>query len=184
MNDEWQRLEPLLRSGEWLRWTGRPDPAVNFAPVDMFMIPFSILWCGFAVFWLTMAVNLGAPIFFMLFGAVFVLVGLYFVFGRFLFKRRDKRSTVYGLTDSRAIVAKGARSSQDIPLAGSPTQVKRSRDGRHATILFGQGKRPNVYQNTGLDFFMAGSSQVGFFDVADPETLLRELDSVRSGEGP
>ncbi len=179
MNDDWQRLEPLIRSGERIRWTGRPDPAVNLTPVDAFMIPFSLLWCGFAVFWLTMAINRGAPIFFIVFGAVFVLVGLYFVFGRFLFKRWGKRSTVYGLTDSRAIVTRGTGSFQDIPLDGAPTQVKRSRDGRHVTILFGQGGKPNAYLNTGMDFFSFGSAQVGFFDVADPETLIRELDSVR-----
>jgi len=178
MNRDWQRFEPLLRSGERLRWTGQPDPKVHFTQADVFMVPFSLVWLGFTIVWLTLAVSWGAPIYFVLFGSIFVLAGLYFVFGRFLFKRRGKRSTVYGLTDSRAMVARGTRSFQDIPLDGTPTQIKRSRDGTHVTVLFGNGK-PNVYLNTGMDFFHVGSAQVGFFDVADSETLLRELDSVR-----
>lgn len=178
MNDDWQRIEPLLRSGERLRWSGRPDPKVHLTSADLFLIPFSLVWCGFAVFWLMMAINRGAPVLFILFGAMFVLVGLFFVFGRFLFKRLAKNSTIYGLTGSRAIVVRGPRSSHDIPLDGTPVQVKRSRDGRHASVLFGTG-RPNAYLNSGMDFLNFGSPQVAFFDVADPEALIRELDAVR-----
>ena len=37
-----------------------------------------------------------------------------------------------------------------------------------------------TYQNTGLDFLNFGQAQgVAFFDVADPDALMRELDQVR-----
>lgn len=178
MNDEWQRLEPLLRPGERLRWAGRPDPAVHFTKTDLFMVPFSLLWCGFAIVWETLAITRGAPVYFALFGIPFVLMGLYFVFGRFVYKSGRKRNTVYGLTDSRAIVSTGAQSMQDSSLKGVPMQSSRSRDGRHVTVTFGTG-RPTPYLNTGMDFFAFGSQPLGFFDVADPDGLLRELDAVR-----
>ena len=179
MNNEWTRLQPLLRPGEKLRWAGRPDPSVRFAPADKFMVPFSLLWCGFAVFWESQAITREGSFFFILWGIPFVLIGLYFVFGRFFYKKRRKLKTVYGLTDSRAIVSTSERSFQDTSLKGTAIQTVRSRDGRHTSVFFGSSRNP-AYQNTGLDFLNFGTAQgIGFFDVADPEVLSRELDQVR-----
>ena len=103
MNDAWNRLRPLLRQGEQLRWVGQPDPQVRFAAADLFLVPFSVMWGGFAVFWELGVIVSGAPIYFALFGIPFVLIGLYFIFGRFIYKMRRKLTTVYGLTDSRIL---------------------------------------------------------------------------------
>jgi hypothetical protein len=40
-----------LLPGEAIQWTGRPNPSVVFHYYDWFVIPFSLLWGGFAVFW-------------------------------------------------------------------------------------------------------------------------------------
>ena len=40
-----------LLQGEKILWVGQPDPSVHFAKADAFLIPFSILWGGFALFW-------------------------------------------------------------------------------------------------------------------------------------
>jgi hypothetical protein len=77
----------VLEPGERVLWSGRPAPGLTFRPADGFLIPFSLLWCGFAIFWEASVLRIpGAPFFFPLFGAVFVAAGLYFVFGRFLFR--------------------------------------------------------------------------------------------------
>ncbi len=73
-----------MRTGERLLWVGRPDPSVRFTPADALLIPFSLLWCGFAVFWEASVVASGARFLFRLWGVPFVLVGLYVVVGRFL----------------------------------------------------------------------------------------------------
>ena len=79
-------------------WTGRPSAGLLFTSRDIFLVPFSLVWCGFAIFWESSAawidgrdsVPVGqgplsnTPTFFLLFGGAFVLVGLYFVFGRFI----------------------------------------------------------------------------------------------------
>lgn len=180
LNDAWQRLEPFLQPGERLRWAGRPDPKVHFTKADIYLVPFSLLWGGFAMVWETLAITGDSPAHFALWGIPFVLMGLYFIFGRFIYKRRRKLTTVYGLTDSRAIVSVTERSVTDAPVKGASVQTDRSRDGRHATVIFGGNGKPAPYQNTGMDFFTIGSAQtVGFFDVADPDALIRELNSVR-----
>ena len=78
------QLSPYLRPGELLLWSGRPDPNVHFTGADAFLIPFSIMWAGFAFFWESAAFRSGGPIFFKLWGIPFVAMGLYIVFGRFI----------------------------------------------------------------------------------------------------
>ncbi len=76
-------IERELSLCERLVWTGQPAKGIRLRASDAFMIPFSLLWCGFAIFWETTAINNGAPVFFRLWGMPFILVGLYIVFGRF-----------------------------------------------------------------------------------------------------
>jgi hypothetical protein len=101
----------LLRD-ERLEWTGRPNPRVIFHQSDLFQIPFSILWGGFAIFWELGASGLwegtrprsGPGVFMMLWGLPFVLIGQYMIWGRFVWTRWLKERTVYGLTDRRAVI--------------------------------------------------------------------------------
>ncbi|KQQ80903.1 hypothetical protein [Arthrobacter sp. Leaf137] len=190
MNDPRSRILPLLRQGEKLLWVGQPDPQVRFTGADAFLVPFSILWGVFAIFWEFMVVTtVKQQPFFALWGIPFVLVGLYFIFGRFIVKKRRKLRTVYGLSDRRAIVCIGDRSVSDSPVSGVATKVDRSRDGRHVSVAFGSqgmggifGMGLGMYQNTGMDVVSFGLGQtVAFYDVADAEGLLSALDQARVG---
>jgi hypothetical protein len=152
---------------------------VRFSSADLFLVPFSIMWGGFAVFWEGTAIASGAPLFFMVWGIPFVAMGCYVVFGRFVFKRRKKLRTAYGLTADRALVAVGDTTLYESPLKSVPRSMRRSRDGDHVSITFGNqpGRSAmGTYANTGMDFLMRGAGPVAFYDVADVQMLLAALD--------
>ncbi|CAD0007344.1 PH domain-containing protein [Flavobacterium chungangense] len=100
-------LKSHLDNNESLIWTGHPKKGIVFRSSDIFLIPFSLLWCGFAIFWFTTALTSGAPFFFALFGIPFVLIGLNFVFGRFIIDAKQRANTIYGLTEHRIIIKSG-----------------------------------------------------------------------------
>jgi hypothetical protein len=107
---------------------------VYFTAADGFLVPFSLVWCGFAIFWFVGALRT-AGIGFAAFGLIFVAIGLYFVFGRFLHKAHQKRITAYAITDRRVIVATGSRSISQIPVRGQPMTTRRRKG--HVSVVLG-----------------------------------------------
>ena len=97
-------LRQHLDSNERLLWTGQPKKGILFRTADIFLIPFSVLWCGFAIFWMIMASQAGL---FALFGIPFVIIGLIFVFGRFIIDAKQRENTFYGVTEDRIIIKSG-----------------------------------------------------------------------------
>jgi hypothetical protein len=184
------QLQTYLRDDEQLLWYGTPDPRVRFTPADVFMAPFSILWCAFAIFWESGVVRSGGPVIFELWGIPFVAVGLYFVFGRFFYKRYHKSRTAYVITTRRAMIV-SPRSFADMPLRDQAVTIRRARDSRHASVTIGstvtRGRGMNrrtsasYYGNTGMELFARNAGlPFAFYDVADPDAMLHALDQARS----
>jgi hypothetical protein len=76
------QIEPSLRPGEQLLWCGRPDPSVVFVAADIVLVPFSLVWLGFALLWEAGTKSIGAPVAFRSAGVPFVLIGVYLVAGQ------------------------------------------------------------------------------------------------------
>ena len=175
-----------LRPGERLLWSGRPDARALFIPADGFLIPFGLLFLGFAVFWTTQAAK-GAPVFFPIFGFLFIVIGLYYVFGRFFVKVWRKRRSVYAVTDRRAFAVDGGTVT-DTPIIGVGRTVSRSRRNRLVSVVFTTGRSATwnpmsggnrMPLNSGLDGFMY-QRPLAFFDVPDGDGLLRALVEAES----
>lgn len=163
--------------GEAPLWCGRPDAGVLFGRSDLFLIPVTVLWASFAVFWNVMVWRTGAPIVFRLFGLPFLIVGAYVLIGRFFVKKRRKQRSEYALTADRAIICDSRGTVRDIPLTTTSVEQSRSRDGQHITVTFGaagggggwgfgSGGR-SMPGNSGMDGFGPGSTLPAFYDVAD-----------------
>ena len=72
--DAYQMLRPELDANEQLLWAGMPGQGLRLRAADALMIPFSVMWCGFALFWEFGVVSSGAPLFFRLWGIPFVVM--------------------------------------------------------------------------------------------------------------
>jgi hypothetical protein len=106
-NDIDSVIRENLQHGERVLWSGRPPQGFRLQAADAFLIPFSIFWTGFSIFWETMAAKTGAPWFFVLWGVPFILVGIYLLVGRFAIDAKQRGNTYYALTDSRVMIVSG-----------------------------------------------------------------------------
>jgi hypothetical protein len=127
-----------LARGERLLWSGAPRQGLVLRPADALLVPFSLLWGGFALFWEASVLLSAAPLFFRLWGVPFVLVGLYLIAGRFWYDAWRRGRTTYGVTTERVLIAAGRQvKSLDLRTLSDVTlELEQRRDGS-GTITFG-----------------------------------------------
>ncbi len=187
-----QPLEPSAFSahrlpGEQVLWSGRPDPARIFQPADVVLIPFSLLWGGFAIFWEAMVILGGAPWGMALFGLPFVAIGLHLIIGRFFHRAWVNRRTWYVLTDRRAVIGYGA-SGQHVRSVAlekvGDVSVSRRGDGS-GTVAFGPTPGGAVPAHLGAGLASGRASlqrgPVAFVNIPDVDTVRGLADSFSRG---
>jgi hypothetical protein len=125
-----------LDRGERQLWVGAPRRGIVFRGSDIFLIPFSLLWAGFAVFWEASVLRTGAPGPFAFFGVPFVLIGLYMTVGRFIADAWRRNRTSYVLSTDRVIIQSGGSVKSLALRTLSDLTVTERRDGT-GTITFG-----------------------------------------------
>lgn len=177
MQDEIFRSQLLPQ--ERIMWSGRPGQGVIFQPLDGLLIPFTLLWCGFAIYWTISALTTNAPPFFILFGSIFVCVGLFMVVGRFWFDAWVRKATIYALTDRRVLVSQSRpfRKFTAVGLAQLPDiHLTERRDGR-GTIRFGAAR--SFTGNSGLSIWVPSLDPVPqFIAIVDAPRVFQMIQNM------
>lgn len=129
-----------LEPGESLLWAGKPKQGILLQASDAFLIPFSLVWCGFAIFWEWSVLRSPGTTIMALAGIPFVVIGLFFVFGRFVWDARRRAKTYYGLTDRRVVILSRSpsRTTSSLSLKTLQEISIAERADRSGTIVFGQ----------------------------------------------
>lgn len=136
-------INNYLLPDEYVVWNGKPGSGNLLTKYDIFMIPFSIIWCGFAIIWETIVFIIPAPLLFKLWGIPFVAVGLYMVFGRFIMKSHLRKETIYVITNKRIFsFIKNQVNTLDYHMAPAKT-VTRHPNG-FGNICFTSSAQPNM----------------------------------------
>lgn len=173
--DEYSFARPYLTAGEAVLWKGKPGKGHLVTSQDVFMIPFSIVWCGGVFFWEYLAISDGAPLFFCLFGVPFLCVGLYITVGRFFHTAWRRKRTAYVITTRRIIRAQGERIDMLNSASLPPMHTVAFRDGS-GTIRFGEtvyyrGRRRSGYESDSAMFELENVP-----DVARVQQLIERME--------
>lgn len=163
-----------LNPGERIIWSGQPQQGVILRPSDALMIPFSLLWGGFAVFWEFTVISSGAPFFFMLWGIPLVFVGLYIIIGRFFFDSAQRSKTYYALTNERVIIISGLfnENTKTLDIKKLPEiNISTKSDGK-GTITFG-ASHPMAWMYSG-----SGFPNMGRYNIAPSFELIDDAKTV------
>jgi hypothetical protein len=151
-NELSEEIRRELSPGEQVLWAGRPRQGIVFRGSDLLAIPFSLLWCGFAIFWEHGVVTSNAPAFFTLWGIPFVLIGLYMVAGRFFFEAQQRARTFYAVTPERILIVAGvfSRTVKSLSLGTLSDVTLTERRSGEGEITFGpQNAFPSFFGNSG-----------------------------------
>ena len=167
---------PYLSPGESILWQGRPQRFTPFTENDIFMIPFSLFWCGtlFPGFLEDIKDGIGL---FGLFFIPFVLAGLYVLFGRLVVRWFLLKHTAYAITTRKILRRRGKKVDLLQGYSMPPMQVKEHRDGLKS-ILFGQS---SFFQTNGVNRRSSfGEPGFALEFLSDAERALRAINSIRS----
>jgi hypothetical protein len=144
------------------------------------IVPFTLVWLAFALFWEVSVLSRPAPGFFALWGAIFVALGLYIAFGRFFVAWREADRTTYVLTDQRVLIVGGAfgRRSRELSLRTLPPPVLDQAANGVGTITFGQPFPQEAWLPAGWP--MMGRSTPAFIAIENASNVFDRLDDAVS----
>ena len=132
--DNYQFCNPYIIPGESILWRGKPEKGNIITKREFILFPFSLMICGFSVFWELLALKSG-QLFPVLWGLPIVAIGIYMLVGRYIQTAYLRNKTYYVITNKKIIIKKGNRINMyngcDLP----PMEVEIHKNG-NGTILF------------------------------------------------
>jgi hypothetical protein len=183
MSSYYELFRPYLLPNERVLWSAQPKQGIALSARDGLLIPFSLMWGGFAIFWNAMvwfapfgsSGDGGPGWFFRLWGLPFLVVGIYLIIGRFLHDAAIRKRLNYAVTDQRVLVLRSSRSSKitSLDIARLPRlELTEHRDGTGTIAFDNDAPFGNFGRNNGFSWWVPSlSSSAQFFRIDDPRTV-------------
>jgi hypothetical protein len=179
-----------LTSGESFLWTGQPNQSKTFHKEDAFLVPFSLLWGGFAIFWEAGVAGLWSSgprshetwIFGLIWGIPFVLIGQYFIWGRFLYAAWKKKRIHYAVTNRRVIAVQTGPTRQmaSAYIDALPVLIREGSFDGIGTLRFSQ---PDSVWSRGRSWGVWDAMSLGstptFMDIHDTDSVYHLVSDLR-----
>ena len=137
----------LLRPGENLLWTGKPEKVRLLRKEDLFLIPVGLLLAAFFAFvFIPMLLKSEGPARYVAtpLVCVFLLIALWMALVRPVTRYFGLKKAMYALTSQRVVAAQGKNVKSLELLALPPITVKRRKDGS-GSVCFGGGTQTYSY---------------------------------------
>lgn len=185
-NSDAEQFRPFLFSGERVAWTGKPKQGLALTSKDSLLIPFSLMWGGFAIFWNFSVWNFpeggeGPDWFSRLWGLPFLVAGLYLIAGRFFHDAHIRKRILYAVTDQRVLMLRTTGSSKltSLDVHRLPRlELTEFADGT-GTIDFDGGDSDWLSAGREFGFWTPALSKAArFFRIAEPRKVY---ELIRGG---
>ena len=175
-----QELQKHINKSEQIIWAERPKQGIIFRTSDGCLIPFSLAWGGFAIFWEVMVLTMDAPIFMALFGIPFVLIGLYLIIGRFFHDMYIRRKMIYGLTKKQIIIKRGDN-FRFVDLSSlTDMQLTTKKNGSGSILFNSKYNQKNSKGNSSNLTFMPLSTGLGFEAIPNVQSVYNQIEKLRN----
>jgi len=163
-------LSSTLSKNEKLIWWGQPKTGIIFRSADIFLIPFTLVWFSFALFFEFTAIAHGIipPA---IFGLLFCCAGAYIFAGRFFVDSLRRKNTIYGITDNRVIIKSGIfrKEITSLSIRNTPNLTLKEKANGSGTIYLGAG-----------DFQSTMTRSMGSWPGIKQPPGIELIDDVRS----
>jgi hypothetical protein len=172
-------FEAYLNHNERILWMGQPQAWRILGLSDLFLIPFSIFWLGFALMWVT-GFGSGNPIWF--FGILHVVVGLYMLFGRFIHKYLRWRGMYYAVTNQRVLWLNRSfwrQALQSRFINTLPMLDLKGGWGGTSTIIF-EPPATTSRNQTSRQQMLGEADGLGFYNITDAAEIYHLIQQIRA----
>lgn len=164
-----------LLPNEQILWMGQPDRSRIFTGYDVFLIPFSLVWCAFII---PMVLNMLARGEFIAIVCPHLWVGVYFLAGRFIHDLWRKRHTYYAVTDRRLLTLKTGwgHHLQAMYINRLPDLNKSVGLKGVGSITFGSSQKWWMQRQNNWSF---DNGQPGFHQIQDANEIYALINELR-----
>ncbi len=173
-------FEGKLLPGENVVWSGTPRTGLLLTARDIFLIPFSFVWCAGVIGW-TWGAGLSGIGLFDLVGVLFVAVGLSIAVGRFFLDAWLRGGTQYVLTDRRVLIVRRRPTSDLTALSLDrlpQIRLTQRKDGT-GTIRFGSPASLFSFGGTGFSIWVPSLDPTPqFLGIADAARVFDLLQNA------